>query len=151
MRLFFIALIAWIGFVAACEEAFADAHIRTSDITDICNTRTGTVRNVPESVKRAVYIRDGVPGGNHKGISGLYAYEVDHRISLELGGSNDASNLMIQSYDGPCNAHLKDRLENKLHALVCSNVIPIQEAQTVIYDDWEAAYKKYIDPSGCSL
>lgn len=147
-----IILILGIAAFVSCEKSFADHHIRTQDITDICNTRTGTIRNVPESVKRAVYIRDGVPGGNHTGVcDGPEGCEIDHICSLELGCTNDISNLMIQPYFGKCNAHMKDHLENKLHALVCSNVITIQEAQRVIYDDWKAGYAKYINPSGCGL
>ncbi|MGZ4968062.1 MAG: hypothetical protein ACXV8O_01485 [Methylobacter sp.] len=148
-RLSMIFIICIFAF-AGCDAVYASHHIRTTDTADICSTITGTVRNVSESTKRRVYIRDGVFGGNHTGIcSGVDGCEVDHRISLELGGSNDPYNLMIQPYDGPCNAHRKDHLENKLHALVCSNIITIQEAQRVIYDDWQSAYAKYIDPSGC--
>ena len=48
-------------------------------------------------------------------------YEVDHLISLELGGSNSIRNLWPQSYlTQPWNAHVKDRLENNLHAMVVS-------------------------------
>ncbi|MGZ5029024.1 MAG: hypothetical protein ACXWAT_00985 [Methylobacter sp.] len=145
-----ILLILGIALFAGYEKAYADHHIRTQDINDICHTKTDTIRNVPERVKHAVYIRDGVPGGNRTGIcDGPEGCEVDHICSLELGCTNDISNLMIQPYFGKCNAHMKDHLENKLHALVCANVITIQEAQTVIYDDWRAAYSKYIDPSGC--
>jgi hypothetical protein len=44
------------------------------------------------------------------------AYEIDHLISLELGGSNDIRNLWPESFDTqPWNAHAKDRLENRLH------------------------------------
>src|SRR5437588_8831726 len=48
----------------------------------------GSVRNVPDSEKREVYTRYGIPGDHHGS-----SYEVDHLISLELGGSNDIRNL----------------------------------------------------------
>jgi hypothetical protein len=40
---------------------------------------------------------------------------VDHLIPLELGGSNDIANLWPQSYVTVWNAHMKDRLENRLN------------------------------------
>ena len=72
-------------------------------------------------------------------------YEVDHLISLELGGANDIKNLWPQSYvSTPYNARMKDALENKLHAMVCANQITLVEAQKEISTDWIAAYKKYV-------
>jgi len=96
------------------------------------------VRNVPASLKRQVFERYKIT--SHK----PGEYEVDHLISLELGGSNDISNLWPQPYNGPWNAHMKDRLENKLHQLVCDGVITLEEAQTAISQDWVEAYQKYI-------
>ena len=46
-----------------------------------------TVRNVPDSEKKAVYREYGILSHT------TGEYEVDHFISLELGGSNDISNL----------------------------------------------------------
>ncbi len=75
------------------------------------NVLNGGVRNVPESEKRAVFIEyfgrvPVLPG----------SYEVDHLISLEIGGSNDIKNLWPQSYSGVWNAHIKDRLEDWMAA-----------------------------------
>lgn len=131
--------------------AITAAQIRTQDVNDICRTKTSLIRNVPESVKHEIYIRDGHPEGNHKGEDGLYVFEADHKISLELGGSNDPSNLIIQDGRGSCNYHDKDKLENKLHALVCDNKISPHDAQTLIYDDWITGYKRYVDAKGCGL
>jgi hypothetical protein len=49
-----------------------------------------------------------------------YAYEVDHLVSLELGGSNALTNLWPEYYYDPWGARTKDRLEGKLHDLVCA-------------------------------
>ncbi|MGZ5009202.1 MAG: hypothetical protein ACXV8W_14955 [Methylobacter sp.] len=136
--------------LAVAFSVSADPRIRTTDISDICTNSTGQFRKVSKSEKMTVYRRDGVIGGNHTGIcAGAQGCEVDHRISLELGGSNDTSNLMIQPYFGECNAHDKDRLENRLHKLVCAGALPIEVAQQEIYDDWKAAYRKYVNPAGC--
>ena len=123
--------------------------IRTTNVNDICSTRTGAIRNVSESLKGKIYSRDGIPG-NHRGkCDGDGGCEVDHRVSLELGGSNDQSNLMIQPYFGPCNAHHKDHLENALHKLVCAGAIGPGAAQELIYNNWRNGYKQLVDPQGC--
>ena len=49
------------------------------------------VRNVPESVKKQAYAEYGITLHQPK------EYEVDHLISLELGGSNSLKNLWPQS------------------------------------------------------
>src|SRR5262249_48917353 len=97
------------------------------------------VRDVPESVKRQVYAAYGIT--SHQ----PHEYEVDHLISLELGGSNSIKNLWPQSYKTqPYNATVKDKLENKLHALVCSGAIDLQTAQRAIAANWIEAYRKYV-------
>ena len=48
-----------------------------------------------------------------------YQHEVDHLISLELGGSNAIRNLWPEPYAGRWGARTKDVLENRLHDLVC--------------------------------
>jgi hypothetical protein len=114
---------------------------------DLCPVaHTAKVRNVTAALKRQVYERYGL-AGNHTGYcaAGPEGCEVDHLVSLELGGANDIENLWPQSYDGsPWNAHVKDRLENTLHKLVCAGTITLDEAQTEIRGDWTAAYRKYL-------
>jgi len=97
-----------------------------------------SVRDVPESEKQKVFAEYGI---THHGPG---EYEVDHLISLELGGSNDIKNLWPEPYHGAWNAHLKDRLENKLHSMVKDHQIALDEAQKEISTDWITAYKKYV-------
>ena len=113
----------------------------TLDVTkdDICvSGYSSKVRNVPQSVKDQAYAEYGItshaPGD----------YEVDHLISLELGGSNSIRNLWPEPYFGDLNAHIKDKLENKMHSLVCSGQLDLGTAQQEIATDWIAAYIKYI-------
>lgn len=74
-------------------------------------------------------------------------YEEDHLISLELGGSPDSpKNLWPEPYFGKDGAKIKDKIENKLHGLVCSDAITLKAAQKAIATDWETAYTKYIGP-----
>jgi hypothetical protein len=113
----------------------------TLDVTtaDICVPGySSKVRDVPTSVKNQVYQEYGIT--SHK----PGAYEVDHLISLELGGSNSVKNLWPESYTGNWNAHIKDKLENKLHQDVCANQVDLKTAQHAIATDWIAAYKKYV-------
>ncbi len=99
------------------------------------------VRNVPVAVKRQVYASYGI-GHWEKG-----EYEVDHLISLSLGGSNSVKNLWPQSYlTEPWNAHTKDQLEYKLLKLVRSGQVDLHTAQQEMAKDWIAAYKKYVSP-----
>jgi hypothetical protein len=71
-------------------------------------------------------------------------YEVDHLISLELGGSNDISNLWPESYrTEPWNAHMKDKLEDRLHAMVCAGKLRLPEAQKAIANDWISVYRRW--------
>ena len=114
----------------------------TTDAKVICVPGyTKTVRNVPQAVKVQAYRNYGItnrkPG----------EYEVDHLVSLELGGSNSIRNLWPESFvTQPLNAHVKDKLENKLHELICSGQLPVQQAQHDIAQDWIAAYQKYVEP-----
>lgn len=100
------------------------------------------VRNVPVSVKREVYASYGIAHWN-KG-----EYEIDHLVSLSLGGSNSKKNLWPQSYlTEPWNAHVKDQLEDKLLALVRAGKVDLHTAQHEMATDWIAAYKKYVSPT----
>lgn len=73
-------------------------------------------------------------------------YEEDHLISLEIGGApSDPKNLWPQPYKGEWGARTKDKLEDRLHKLVCDGTITLHEAQEAISKDWIAAYKKYVN------
>jgi hypothetical protein len=94
------------------------------------------VRKVPESEKTAVYAEYGIPR-THYG----RPYEVDHIVSLELGGSNDISNLYPEAASNPSPGfHIKDKLENRLHALMCANKMSLQAVQRRIASNWVALY-----------
>ena len=94
-------------------------------------------RDVPEKEKRRVYTEYGIAHHAPR------AFEVDHLIPLELGGSNDIRNLWPESYTGPWNAHIKDKLEDRLHALVCAGRLSLTVAQHAIATDWIRAFGVY--------
>jgi hypothetical protein len=113
------------------DPAVTQANIHTT----ICvSGYTSKVRNVTEAEKHAVYTRDHLQP--KKGI----CCEVDHLISLEIGGSNDIDNLWAQPYEPRPGAHEKDKLENALHKDICSGKITLIEAQKAISTNW---YKEY--------
>ena len=93
------------------------------------------VRNVPDSVKNAVYAEYGItqhsPG----------QYEVDHLISLELGGSNDIANLWPEPAEPRPGFHEKDKVENYEHTQVCNGTVPLVQAQFDIATDWFKIYQ----------
>lgn len=94
-------------------------------------------RHVSLAQKRAIFTAYGIrPSGR---------FEIDHLISLELGGTNDSENLWPESYlTQPWNAHVKDQLENRLHWLVCHQQLSLADAQTAIRTDWIAAYQQFV-------
>lgn len=116
--------------------------VLTTNVTRICTPGySKTVRDVPESLKKAVYREYGIT--HHAPDS----YEVDHLVSLELGGSNSIRNLWPESYTSePLNAHVKDRLENRLHELVCSGRLGLAAAQRAEATNWIRAYTTYVGP-----
>ena len=107
--------------------------------------RTSSIRNVPESEKFAVEREYGMAPG-HYGSS----LEIDHIVSLELGGSNDIANLFPEGRDAQPGYRVKDRLENTLHAWVCAGRIGLRSAQRQIAGNWQALYAKVfgVAPAG---
>ena len=103
---------------------------------DICaHGYARKVRDVPAEMKREVYREYGIIS------HGPGDYEIDHLIPLELGGSNSIKNLWPESHQ------VKDRLEGKLHALVCSGQLDLKTAQQAIASNWIEAYEKYVSPN----
>jgi len=104
----------------------------------ICSSgfRTASIRNVPQSEKFAVEREYGMPATYYG-----HSIEIDHIVSLELGGSNDIANLFPEPGSGPGNYHVKDRLENRLHDMVCTGAIALRAARQGIAGDWEALYR----------
>lgn len=83
-----------------------------------------------EEIKRAL-----VPKGDY-----LSNYELDHLIPLELGGAPlSPRNLWVQPI---AEARVKDRLEDKLHELVCSDAMPLNQAQECISSNWIRCYQR---------
>jgi hypothetical protein len=111
------------------------ALLATGTKDTICQSGySSSVRNVPTSEKNQVYAEYGIarhtPG----------QYEVDHLVSLELGGSNDISNLWPELASPKPGFHEKDSVENHLHSQVCSGAMSLKDAQIQIATNWLAVY-----------
>lgn len=145
MKKLILALVVLFSLTA--NAAVPLSAIRTQDVNSICNTKTGTIRNVSEATKKQVYKNAGIAyGDKHYCNAKPFAYEIDHRISLELGATNNISNLQLQAYctkdelskDFPANvlydARAKDKEENRLHKEICLGHITPKDAQEQIYN-----------------
>lgn len=96
---------------------------------------SGETRNVPDSEKNQVYDEYGIKSHT------AGEYEVDHLISLELGGSNEIANLWPEPAQPKPGFHEKDKTENYLHQQVCNGSMSLKDAQYQISHDWMAVYK----------
>ena len=84
-------------------------------------------RHVTYALRDRIYDRDGLPRGSRRG------YVIDHRIPIEIGGSNDPSNLFAQPRS---EAKRKDRLEDRLHSDVCSGHTTLADARAAMLKAW---------------
>jgi hypothetical protein len=105
---------------------------------------TKSVRNVPQSLKYKVEAEYGMAKKKYGS-----SLEIDHIVSLELGGSNDVADLFPEGLYAHPGYKIKDKLENKLHDLVCDGKMSLRSVQRAIAKNWQALYEKvYGTPPG---
>ena len=75
----------------------------------------------------------------------LGAYEVDHFIPLEIGGSNDLKNLWLEPATPTPGFHQKDQFENFEHDQVCDGAISAAEAQSRMVSDWYLYWQEEVE------
>jgi hypothetical protein len=114
----------------------------------ICSIRWGRdERHVTETMKRQVFADSGYSGYDDPlcvADSHGKRCEIDHLVSRELGGADEIANLWPQSYGGaPWNAHIKVKLENRLHREKCAGRISLAQARALLVSDWRKAYERY--------
>jgi hypothetical protein len=108
--------------------------------TQVCRAGWASAhRDVPEAERHAVFAAYGVPYAQRGG------YELDHLISLELGGDNAEANLWPEPHDGSAipGSQTKDGIENRLHDLVCAGRVDLAAAQHAIATNWQTALATY--------
>lgn len=114
--------------------------VRTTNTKQVCSTTTGQFRNTTEAMKKQACAAYGI-----KDCPKAKVMEIDHLISLELGGADEIANLWPQLAvysDGSPGFHVKDKLENDLHRLVCSGKMKLTDAQACIRTDWIGCMQK---------
>jgi hypothetical protein len=133
-----------LGASQLCDPAFRTRSIRppvsyTSKLKQLELDGGGSIK----APSGATYVVEG------ENLPGTVAdYELDHLISLELGGNpEDPKNLWMQPWEkrgahfAPSGegAESKDVVENRLHREVCAGTISLTDAQREIASDWTAA------------
>jgi len=114
------------------DPSLTPGAVFTTDASTICTPGYASgVRDVSTATKEQVYAEYGVSYPQALG-----AYEVDHFIPLEIGGSNDITNLWPEPATPTPGFHQKDQFENFEHGQVCNGTISTAEAQRRMVSDW---------------
>jgi hypothetical protein len=115
--------------------------VLTTDATTICTPGYASgVRNVSTATKKQVYAEYGASYPQPTG-----AYEVDHFIPLEIGGSNDIQNLWLEPATPAPGFHQKDQFENFEHGQVCNGTISAAVAQSRMASDWYFYWEEEVE------
>jgi hypothetical protein len=111
-------------------------------LSEVCKTQQAeVVRNISTETRNQVLATYGIKPWK------TAEFEVDYLITPDLGGAESMRNLWPQPYSARWNAKVKDRLEQRLHDLVCAGKVDLSTAQRDIASDWIGAYKKYVGPA----
>lgn len=110
----------------------------------ICRTGyTVGARKTTDAMKREVFKRYGISTSQSS------KYEVDHLISLELGGADTLRNLWPQPYCPTAQSRVtcigareKDVVETTFKRRVCAGQMTLRDAQKRIAKDWYAEYRR---------
>ena len=124
------------------DPKYTPGLVRTTNPKDpaICgNGTTSTYRATTEKMKREVCELYGVEECPREG-----KLEIDHLISLELGGADDVKNLWPQPAKPTPGFHEKDLVEGWLNREVCKGELKLTDAQKGIAGDWYAEYKRMV-------
>jgi hypothetical protein len=115
--------------------------VLATDASIICTPGyASSVRNVSTATKKEVYAEYGASYPQPTG-----AYEVDHFIPLEIGGSNDIKNLWLEPATPMPGFHQKDQFENFEHDQVCNGTISAAEAQSRMVSDWYFYWQEEVE------
>jgi hypothetical protein len=113
-------------------------------VEEICTTGTKGRRDVTTAMRKQIYASYGFLYPQPSG-----AFEVDHFIPLELGGSNDIANLWPEAANPTPGFHQKDCVEDYLHAQVCkTKSMTLADAQRAIVSDWYMVFMEKAKGSG---
>lgn len=150
------------GQIVSAAGAVLPNHFRTpgavnpdvsqADIhSTICVVGWTTTIRPPSSYTTSLKERQLATGYAYRGDVSPSDYEEDHLIPLELGGSPGSElNLWPEPQHTTDNAATKDKIENKLHTLVCDGQLALATAQHAIAANWYTAYLTYYTAASSS-
>lgn len=151
----FFALALSLALPAFAGSPYPDPKLTPGAVADVTQKQvvatgyTVDARHVPDGLKWQVFVRYHLASGeiiDHDQLHALLKkYEVDHFISLELGGSNELANLWPEPYANLVNgeqlgARQKDVVETGLHRLMKQGKLSLADVRTIIRTDWVKAY-----------
>lgn len=122
------------------RASLTPGETRPITLQEVCLYEKAEVisRDIPQDMRERVFAAYGIKSPQKD------QFEVDYLITPDLGGTESIHNLWPQPYSVRWNAHVKDKLEERLHELVCGGKLDLPTAQHDIAVDWIAAYKKYV-------
>jgi hypothetical protein len=135
LALFAVIYVWRTGDLSTPKNNLTPGETRAVTLEDVCGAPRD--KTIPVSLKRQVFEEYGIHDTRPN------AYELDYLITPELGGANSIRNLWPEPYSAVWNAHVKDRLEDRLHGLVCTGQLDLATAQRELSQDWIGAYKRY--------
>lgn len=112
----------------AIDPAVTQANIQSTICRSGYTAKVRPPTGETDRLKHTLYAAYGIPAGTTS--------ELDHLVSLELGGANDAANLWPEVGKVP---NPKDSVENDLHDAVCSGKVTLAAAQQAIASNWQSA------------
>lgn len=121
-----------------CTPGAIDPAVTQSDLKSTICKKGGYTKKVRPSSEETSKAKYDVAYPAY-GVSHSRKSELDHLVSLELGGSNDIANLWPEVGKEP---NPKDKVENDLHKAVCDGDVSLAAAQEAIATDWETAEAK---------
>jgi hypothetical protein len=125
------------------DASLTPGEVRPISLVQVCRNEEAevVVANISDDTRRRVFAAYGINPGRPGD------YEVDYLITPDLGGSDSIRNLWPQPYSARWSAKEKDKLEQRLHQLVCAGTMDLATAQHEIAGNWIEAYKKYVRTS----
>ena len=121
------------------RAALTPGEVRPISLAEVCRSHDAevVVRDIPKETQNAVFTAYGMKPDAAR-------FEVDYLITPDLGGAGSLRNLWPQPYSTTWNARVKDKLEQRLHQMVCNGQMDLPTAQRELAADWIGAYRKYL-------
>ena len=146
-----IAAPDWVLPNSAATPGSTNPNVTQNNIqATIC--KSGFTNTIRPSITYTNKLKKTELAGSYKSFTTIWGtnlanYELDHLISLQLGGNpSDVKNLWVEPYAAN-GARKKDVVETALKRLVCANKLSLVAAQTAISTDWVKAYNTYVTPA----